>query len=105
MRKWKVSVDTKVSGLNGLVTSLEQSRPVPSETLDRISQNIASLKAAADDAENKRRRNNLLIFGSPDKQTKIWDQLEESVVSLCVNRLDLTVDKPDIKRAYKIARY
>lgn len=70
-----------------------------------LTQDLALLKAAADDAENRLLRNNLLFFGIKDSQTETWAESEDAVVGLCAQSLNITIDKSQLERAHRIGSF
>ncbi|CAN8029884.1 unnamed protein product, partial [Ixodes persulcatus] len=99
------TVECKMTGVEERVTCLEQRRPLSTDNVSGMSQDIAALKAAAYDAENRLRRNNLLFFGLPDNQSETWDQSEDAVLSMVTETMGIVIEKPNIERAHRIGRF
>lgn len=61
MQQWQQTVECKMTRLAKRVTCLEQRRLLSTDNVIGMCEDIAALKAAADDAENRLRRNNLFF--------------------------------------------
>lgn len=109
IRSKQRTTDEQMEKLSERVTSLEQRQATPNygavRTFETQSAEIAALKACADDAENRQRRNNLLFFGMPDSKFETWKESEEAVVSFCSDKLGVALDSVNIDRAHRLGSF
>lgn len=70
-----------------------------------LSSQINNLVKKCDDSENRLRRDNLLFFGIQDAHDETWDQSESCIISLCSDKLQISISKQDIERAHRLGRF
>uniref|UniRef100_L7LVD0 Putative tick transposon n=1 Tax=Rhipicephalus pulchellus TaxID=72859 RepID=L7LVD0_RHIPC len=66
---------------------------------------VSDLESRFDDAENRSRRNNLIFYGIPDSTSEPRAHPEETIIQLCSERLNISLDTKEIERAHRLGRY
>lgn len=66
---------------------------------------ITTLRAKLDEAEDRSRRDNLLFFGIKDSPKESWQESEGQIISFSSEILQLQIPATDIARAHRIGRY
>ena len=76
---------------------------VKEKKISGLSNDTEKMKLKLEYLENQNRRNNLRIDGIPEDRYETWEQTEEKVKSILLNKLKLE-EQPLIERAHRIGR-
>lgn len=102
-------LSTRVDELEKIVEAQKLCPPIPVSTgnpeIDNLTSQINNLVKKCDDSENRLRRDNLLFFGIQDAHDETWDQSESCIISLCSDKLQISISKQDIERAHRLGRF
>ncbi|XP_075543263.1 uncharacterized protein LOC142577688 [Dermacentor variabilis] len=116
IRATQATIENQVGCLSTRVDALEKivdvdksnySIPASSDNTEiiKLTSQINDLVQKCDDSENRLRRDNLLFFGVEDAHDETWEQSESRVISLCADKLLISITKNDIERAHRLGRF
>ncbi|XP_037570592.1 uncharacterized protein LOC119452704 [Dermacentor silvarum] len=72
----------------------------------QTAKDIREIEARLDDAENRSRRNNLIFYNIADNnKSETYAESEETVLRLCRDHLNITIDPKEIERAHRLGRH
>ncbi|XP_037554789.1 uncharacterized protein LOC119431375 [Dermacentor silvarum] len=108
-------IEDKIGNLTSKVAKLAEDLSVLSALEDRaevqaqnnqLSKAMRNVLINQDELENRSRRNNLLFFGIDDENEKeTWDESERKVISVCSDKLGITVQQSTIERAHRMGKH
>lgn len=98
-------LETKIDKLVGSPPSAPhvESEEIRTQS-DQLADAMRKVFRTQDDIENRSRRNNLLFFGVEGEEKETWDESEAKVISLCAEKLQVTVTPSSIERAHRMGK-
>lgn len=102
------NISTRLEAVEKQAASLErcqQDQAGADVPTGRLREEITTLRARLDDAEDRSRRDNLLFFGIKDSPKESWQESEGKVISFASEILQLQIPATDIARAHRIGQY
>lgn len=99
------TISTRLEAVESKLTILDSCREELSAvalTTQSLTEENAILKNRLDELEDRSRRENLVFFGIPDSPQESWQQSEEKIVEVLLNKMSLNIPTHCVARAHRI---